>query len=219
MYKKFSATLSIVRGHWRDVVKGSVLTWVLMGTWAVIEAAWSSLPSWGLWAGGALTLGCLGGYVAGLIAHLQHTSLTDPLTGLPNRRGFYQYVERFLGLTRRYGQPLSLVLIDLDEFKAVNDTWGHAVGDRVLQEVGDILAYMIGKEGLAARMGGDEFALVLPKTPGYRARDLARRLQDQIRDQCGMGVSAGVAAYPTDGQTVELLLKAADRALYHQKAR
>lgn len=78
---------------------------------------------------------------------------------------------------------------------------------------------MIGKEGLAARMGGDEFALVLPKTPGYRARDLARRLQDQIRDQCGMGVSAGVAAYPTDGQTVELLLKAADRALYHQKAR
>ncbi len=152
---------------------------------------------------------------------------TDPLTGLFNRRALDERLDEEILRAVRFGYPLALLMIDLDNFKTVNDTYGHPIGDRLLQQVAACLRRSVRDWDFVARYGGDEFALVLPNM-GYRAaRRMALRLRQTIasttwdlppQDDIRISLSFGIAVYPKHGETKEALLAAADRALYQEKA-
>jgi diguanylate cyclase (GGDEF)-like protein/PAS domain S-box-containing protein len=152
---------------------------------------------------------------------LSHQATTDALTGLANRRAFEEELHAELSRARRYGRELSLVMLDLDEFKAVNDTHGHQVGDRVLAEFGRRLIAHAREGELVARIGGEEFAWLLPESDGDAAVQAAERLRSAVESEPveGVGtvtVSAGICvAEPgiAEGELVRL----ADRALYAAK--
>jgi diguanylate cyclase (GGDEF)-like protein/putative nucleotidyltransferase with HDIG domain len=136
----------------------------------------------------------------------------DPLTGLLNHRQFHETVSQELERCRRYGGRLSVALFDLDGFKAVNDVSGHAEGDRVLRVAAERLQTACRASDLAFRIGGDEFALLLPETSGPDAADAAARAAREIGD-----VSFGVAVWPEDGPSKDALLARADSNLYGMK--
>ncbi len=146
----------------------------------------------------------------------------DPLTGILNRRHFDYQAERELMRSKRYGYALSLVFFDLDDFKTINDTFGHAAGDAVLRETAGILQKSLRTEDAAARFGGEEFVLLLPQTDISGARTIAQRLLDKVRSHpYGAGIrvsfSGGAASFPRHGDTVKELLEMADRGLYEAK--
>lgn len=148
---------------------------------------------------------------------LERMSTTDPLTDLLNRRMFTEVAQRELARHRRYGDPVSVVLLDLRGFKKVNDTLGHQAGDAVLRWVAHVLRRRIRKTDYAFRLGGDEFAVLLPGTGLSGAVAFAESLYPALRAQDGlMGADAtlGVASCPEHGATVDELARAADRALY-----
>jgi diguanylate cyclase (GGDEF)-like protein len=151
----------------------------------------------------------------------------DPLTDLHNRRHFENRLAIEFARAHRFGEPLALILLDVDHFKDVNDRFGHPAGDRVLVEVGNVLRALSRRIDLAARIGGEEFALLLPNTGAPGAEALAERVIMRIREAhisseatpVRVTVSAGVTAYPDCGaQTREQLVECADRALYRAKA-
>jgi diguanylate cyclase (GGDEF)-like protein len=149
---------------------------------------------------------------------LEHLAATDDLTGLANRRRFRQELARELAAAARYGSAVSLLLLDLDGFKSVNDRYGHDRGDEVLKTVASLLTLRTRKSDLVARVGGDEFALLLPGTPSGRAGELAGRLGESIAakvGELGIRASVGVASYPATTQ--DQLLAEADRRLYASK--
>lgn len=141
-------------------------------------------------------------------------SRTDPLTGALNRRGFEECLQAALVEARIQERPLALVLLDLDDFKAVNDTNGHAAGDDLLQWVVRMLEGMVEAPNQVGRLGGDEFAVLLDES-AERARDRAEEVVSILQHRTGSSI--GVAAYPIDGQDVEALHHAADAALYERK--
>ena len=154
----------------------------------------------------------------------RETALRDSLTGLGNHRAFQEAVARMVEGARRYGTSFSLVLIDLDEFKRINDTRGHAVGDQLLAEVGQLIAATIRHSDAAFRVGGDEFALLLPHTDVGGAivltrRLLARSLEDRAHGEyrAPISFSAGVTACPEFGATRLEITAQADAALYRGK--
>ena len=161
------------------------------------------------------------------MAKLSDLARTDPLTSLGNRRAFDEAITREVDRARRYGSRLSLVSIDLDHFKSVNDTHGHATGDAVLAGVASFLRMGIRTTDLAARVGGEELALLLPETSLRDARDVANRLRATIAEHAFMSAtgaplrvtaSFGVAsADQLDRVTVEALVAAADEAVYAAK--
>ncbi len=160
--------------------------------------------------------------VASLVESLNEAAETDPLTELLNRRGFGKRLQLELDRARRYGTELSLVTGDLDNFKQVNDSFGHQVGDDVLVEVGALLGRYSRRTDAVARIGGEEFALIVAGT-GPEALVTAERLRERVREALadrypGLTISFGIATYPHDGQSVERLLRAADEALYAAKA-
>ena len=144
----------------------------------------------------------------------------DPLTGLPNRRAFDEALARSVALSDRTGAPLAVVLLDIDRLKGINDTRGHAEGDRALRDVGEALRGSARGTDLVARMGGDEFAMLLPGCSAAEAAGVASgtaaaiRLRSIGRD---VTVSMGIAALPDMASTGEELLAAADLALYTAK--
>ncbi|MBX3702066.1 MAG: diguanylate cyclase [Dokdonella sp.] len=150
----------------------------------------------------------------------------DALTGLCNRRLFLELIERELQRSAQYGHPLALLIVDLDHFKAINDTHGHVHGDRVLEQVGAALHAVAGDHALAARIGGEEFAIALPEHDRAAARDFAERVRASVAAlplQLGerthtVTVSVGVGIWQAGMHTVGALLAAADRALYRAKA-
>jgi diguanylate cyclase (GGDEF)-like protein len=157
------------------------------------------------------------------IVRERRTAATDPLTGLLNRRGFGDLLEQELERSGDERSPLSLCVLDCDEFKSVNDRGGHERGDRVLLELAELIRAGLAPGEEAARLGGDEFALTLPRTDADGA--LARA--DALRTQLAAGlseagtplrVSIGVATYPFDGANGTQLLRAADQGLYAAKA-
>ena len=149
---------------------------------------------------------------------LEHLASTDDLTGLANRRRFRQELARELAGAGRFGRAVSLLLLDLDGFKGVNDRYGHDRGDEVLKTIAALLTRRTRGGDLVARVGGDEFALLLPGTSAEEAADLALRLDKSIAARVGdVGIraSVGVASYPaTDG---DQLLAEVDRRLYAEK--
>jgi diguanylate cyclase (GGDEF)-like protein len=151
---------------------------------------------------------------------MERLSTTDPLTELLNRRVFLDLVGRELARHRRYGDPVSLVMLDLRGFKRVNDTLGHQAGDAVLQWVAHVLRRRIRRTDTAFRLGGDEFAVLCPATGLSGALALAESLCRALRTGDGLrgaDVTAGVASCPEHGSTLEELVRAADRALYRAR--
>jgi diguanylate cyclase (GGDEF)-like protein len=153
--------------------------------------------------------------------------VTDPLTNLYNRRYFEQRAEEEVARSLRHQRPVSLLMLDVDHFKNVNDSFGHQTGDKVLQRIAQHLQESVRKSDVCGRFGGDEFVLVLPETPGRNAVFLADRLRKGIADILftGLGIpadvaitiSGGVATCPRDTTTVEGLMRRADEALYEAK--
>jgi diguanylate cyclase (GGDEF)-like protein len=151
------------------------------------------------------------------LASAERTSRLDPLTGLGNRRALDEAMSRELARHIRYQRTLALVIVDLDGFKAVNDTHGHAAGDRVLATVGRRLGEIRGADA-AFRLGGDEFAVLLPETRSDAAELVARRIARQIRDDTfPHEVTATWGIAEATGPDPEELLAAADRELYARK--
>ena len=145
-------------------------------------------------------------------------SRSDPLTGALNRRGFAERFEAELSdHVRHDGRPLGLIVIDLDDFKRVNDTRGHAAGDDLLREVADTLAADLRPSDVLGRLGGDEFAVLLPQAGPGALRAAAARLEQRLGGVAA--ASIGVAALPADGLDAEALHRAADADLYREKQR
>ncbi|MBI4498453.1 MAG: GGDEF domain-containing protein [Chloroflexi bacterium] len=157
---------------------------------------------------------------------MSYLAARDGLTGLLNHREFHLRLRQELARAQRAGTPVSLVLLDLDDFKVINDRYGHQQGDRVLAEVATVLQQEVRRSDISARYGGEEFALILPGIPQHAAGSVAERVRVALADlrialapqhPIRLTTSVGVASYPEDGQDADALLAAADRALYAAK--
>jgi len=151
---------------------------------------------------------------------------TDPLTGLPNLRYFNAFIEEELKRGKRVGYPITLLMMDLEKFKAVNDRYGHKKGDLVLLEAGHLLRAQLRKSDVCLRYGGDEFLAVLPGVDRELAVQTTKRIQAVFDDNpityidneaVKVGISVGVAIFPEDGLEPDLLVAIADRDMYHNK--
>jgi diguanylate cyclase (GGDEF)-like protein/putative nucleotidyltransferase with HDIG domain len=158
----------------------------------------------------------------------QEDSLTDPLTGLPNRRSMFAHLSRELSRAERLTAEVALIVMDVDDFKSINDTYGHSVGDHALREVSNALQKSLRPYDLCVRYAGDEFIVVLSDCSRETAEEKRRELQDLIGEiqlevrtgkRLRLAASAGAAVYPHDGTTYEALLAEADQRMYKEKAR
>jgi diguanylate cyclase (GGDEF)-like protein len=155
---------------------------------------------------------------------LQLNAVTDPLTGLYNRRLFSETFDKELNRSRRYGSPLGLVILDLHRFKEVNDKHGHPRGDEVLRAAAATLKKALRTSDSAFRIGGDEFALLLPQTDPEQALALSRRVETVFAEMLqplqlivGVSMDHGVATFPQDGEQADQLIRVADERLYRLK--
>ncbi|MFN2466284.1 MAG: sensor domain-containing diguanylate cyclase [Candidatus Dormibacteria bacterium] len=176
----------------------------------------------------ALIIGSLVILAGRMFENTERESLSDPLTGLANRRFFQEILLRELRRAQRGNQPLSLIIADIDHFKGVNDTYGHNIGDEVLEQVGSIMLASVRATDFVIRYGGEEFVVLMPETRSADAVQVANKLRKTIGDTIlestsrpGMTlkvtISGGVSSFPGDGQTGEQLILRADRALYWAK--
>jgi len=162
---------------------------------------------------------------AALVARLEKQATTDGLTGCQNKNAFHEELEFKLRAAERFNRKLSLVIADLDHFKNVNDTYGHAIGDVVLRELGRILQKMKRETDSVARFGGEEFCLLCEETDAKGAHQLAERVREELTNttfQTELGelyvtCSLGVATYPNHARDRQTLFAAADKALYTAK--
>lgn len=158
---------------------------------------------------------------------LEELSVRDPLTGLYNRRRFEEFLEQEIVRGDRYFHTFSIIMVDLDNFKFINDNYGHPVGDLVLKELSIFLASDLRRGDLLARLGGDEFALILPDTPAATGSQVAHKLHKLLGEKefevpvgkIGVTASFSMVSYPEDGKTKEELYAAMDVVLYKAKHR
>ena len=157
-----------------------------------------------------------------LVTVLERQALSDPLTGLDNRRAFGRDIEEAVARSLRTMMPLSLVTLDVDRFKCINDQWGHATGDTALRAVANALRTVVRRSDVVARLGGDEFVVLVEA-----GTDGARRVAEAIRDEVAAisvlpggppTLSIGLATFPDDAECVESLMAASDAALYAAKS-
>ncbi len=159
------------------------------------------------------------------VTTLRKQVVTDPLTGLFNVRHFRKSLEHELERTRRTGMTTALIMVDLDHFKNINDTWGHESGNQVLQTVAQLLQDQTRKLDICCRYGGEEFAVILPSTELMLARQVAERCLNALRetviplDETNLQVTAsiGVAVADNSAQTAESLIENADECMYEAK--
>lgn len=162
------------------------------------------------------------------IAILQYESITDSLTGLKNRRYFDQRLHEEIAHSRRYRLPLSLLLIDVDHFKVVNDTYGHQIGDEVLKNLSKVILEMVRDSDIVARYGGEEIAIITPNTEKAEAILLAERLRnivqkstlasiDATQEVVQITISIGVSTLNLVVMDKDALVEEADKALYEAK--
>ena len=157
---------------------------------------------------------------------VQALAMRDPITNLPNYRQFQTRLHSELARSDRHTRPLSLIIIDLDSFKSINDAFGHLAGDEVLRQIGARLSQELRESDVLARYAGDEFVVILPETDRECANQIAERLQSSIETQpfrvsaghdVVVSISVGVASYPADAATIDALVSAADNAMYAAK--
>jgi diguanylate cyclase (GGDEF)-like protein len=146
------------------------------------------------------------------------------LTGVYSRRWWFDLAAKEFSRSRRYARTFSLIMTDLDWFKQINDTFGHAVGDQVLQQFGGMLRYECRQSDVIGRVGGEEFAVVLPETALEAAKQMATRITDACRSmvtvascEVACSCSIGVTEVRLDDDDLDSVLKRADRALYEAK--
>ncbi|MEC9410273.1 MAG: GGDEF domain-containing protein [Pseudomonadota bacterium] len=159
------------------------------------------------------------------VTTLRKQVVTDPLTGLFNVRHFRKSLEHELERTRRTGMTTALIMVDLDHFKNINDTWGHESGNQVLQTVAQLLQDQTRKLDICCRYGGEEFAVILPSTELMLARQVAERCLNALRetviplDETDLQVTAsiGVAVADNSAKTAESLIENADECMYEAK--
>jgi diguanylate cyclase (GGDEF)-like protein len=220
-----------------EVSRLNYFAWAFLTMWTVVVAIslWWNLAQQrpetaaGLWWGhGLLWFLGLGGIIFGFnrlrIAHNRIITLmcTDPLTNIANRRIFLESLGGAISFAQRHQTPLSIIMADLDDFKSVNDNFGHSAGDQVLQAFATLLLVNSRQEDLAARFGGEEFIMMLPDTGPKEAAVLGERLRRHLEEMTSPGFSIrvtasfGVAAYQP-GDTVDGLIERADQALYDAK--
>lgn len=152
--------------------------------------------------------------------NLRRQALSDSLTGLANHRRLFEVLHAEISRSKRTGREFSVLLLDLDGLKAINDRFGHLVGNRALSRLAQILTDCCRSVDTAARQGGDEFAVVLPETGVAAATLVAGRICDLLArdlEAPALSVSVGIATCPADADTIAALLCAADRALYAMK--
>jgi len=163
---------------------------------------------------------------AGLLEKTRELSATDELTGLFNRRQFYDVLESEMNRMQRYGGCFTLAMLDLDDFKEYNDRFGHTNGDAVLRSLAQTLKTVLRKPDMAFRYGGDEFTIILPETDAVKAKNIvdrirSKRLKGLKTDNEGLepclGFSAGIAQFPENAETADGLVFLADTALYRSK--
>jgi diguanylate cyclase (GGDEF)-like protein len=162
-----------------------------------------------------------------LFERTQEQAFKDSLTGLANPRALQFQVARELARARRTSSPFSVILLDLDDFKGINDNYGHLAGDRALQEVARVLQQTTRPYDTCIRYGGDEFVVLLSSCGRVEAEEQRRRLQEAVRAislraddgrEIALRVSAGASVFPEDGESYERLLARADRRMYRNKA-
>jgi len=161
-----------------------------------------------------------------LFQETKRLSVTDGLTGLYNRRYFYKYLDLEISRAKRYGSSFSLMLFDIDNFKRLNDTYGHQAGDKVLQKLARIFRSVSRETDIVVRYGGEEFVIILPNTSEEEAIALANRILESVQEtqikinateRVSITVSGGVASFPRNASTAKSLLSAADSAMYAAK--
>lgn len=197
------------------------------GALLVARAPLSAIPAWwlvgmGTLLVGAMVIGAMRARVELLIARLYYAARTDPLTKLSNRRGFRELLDLELERARRGGTAMGVLVGNLDNFKDINDRCGHKVGDAALQRVASLLCDGKREIDTVARVGGEEFALIVPDTGRNGALGLAERLRRALdeefaADSTPLTISFGLSVYPEHGETAAALLHAADQALYGAK--
>lgn len=159
-----------------------------------------------------------------LFEKIQHQATTDGLTGLANHKTFYEILEKELWRSRRYGGQISLIMIDVDNLKKINDSYGHRAGDKVIREISRKIKDCIRQIDTAARYGGDEFAVILPNTSLADAIIVAERMVEAVahspaiwkKDQIPLSISVGLGQYDADANP-EDITSGSDRALYKAK--
>ena len=160
-------------------------------------------------------------------ARAESNALTDPLTGLPNARSLHLRFDEEVARARRTGKPFQLIMLDLDDFKLVNDTFGHKLGDRMLREVAGLLHAQFREYDFLARYAGDEFVAIVPDVAPDQVEELRERIERVVSDfsieirsqgRARVGISVGSAAFGTDGETLDQLVIAADQAMYQAKS-
>jgi diguanylate cyclase (GGDEF)-like protein len=165
---------------------------------------------------------------ASLHQQISRKAYSDTVTGLPNRRALDERLEKELQLARRTGQPFSIIMMDLDGFKSVNDTYGHTLGDQVLRVFFNYMAQGVRTTDFLARYGGDEATLIMNQTNLDSAILVGEKVIEKLQTfsfkapdgkKIALGISGGIAVYPTHGHTATELLRAADEALYRAKRR
>src|SRR6266481_7770042 len=159
---------------------------------------------------------------ARLFEQVHHLAVSDPLTGLANYRRLLDVLENETERTDRSGRPFSVLLLDLDGLKIINDSYGHLVGSRAICRLADILRIHCRAVDTAARYGGDEFALVLPDSTEDDAHRVANRVREVLAndtEQPPLSASIGISTYRGDGERIEKLLSEADQDLYSEKAK
>ena len=159
-------------------------------------------------------------------AETESRALTDPMTGLPNARALQHHFEKETARSNRTSRPFQVVMLDLDEFKQVNDTFGHKVGDALLKEVSNVMRAQLREYDFLARYAGDEFVAIVPEN-GVPIEEICRRIEHAVlnfslsvgkKGSARVGISIGAACYPRDGETLDQVLIAADRQMYSVKA-
>ena len=160
---------------------------------------------------------------ARLYDHARELSLTDDLTGLHNIRFLKKELARELARSSRSGQPLSILMVDVDKLKYVNDRFGHQAGDELLKNLGQAISLVIRLSDVVTRYGGDEFVVLLPSTEAEAAYEVAKRITQSIarlapiHGEVQPTISIGIASYPDDGVTPDQLLHAGDEAMFQAK--
>ena len=158
-------------------------------------------------------------------AELRRLAATDPMTGAANRRSFFTLAKKELARARRRKHPTTVLILDIDHFKQVNDTYGHEAGDRAIVALAGAAARTLRREDIFARLGGEEFAALLPETDSAAAYGLAERLRSTIKEVSiegpngpfGIAVSIGLSAVDPADSTIDAALRRADAALYEAK--